>query len=637
MDTDKLHRLKIIVTGTGRCGTKFASKLLTSAGLTCGHERFFDYHGLEWAREQLAHFWYGTYGESSWCAVPFLDDETLRDAFLVHLIRHPQDYIGSLLKIWPPDRAHTVYTAYAQNQAPELKEWDDERVTWAALKWVRFNQMVDAARQGRESVQFQIEREPADLIYSLVAHGIIESPTDELFDNRKANTQIQGPPFPFELSDIAPSVRDEMLELASSYGYEWKDRPLVIQVKSQPVIKAIITTIDNLPNNKEQLAVLRDEPIDRIIFVDNGSQDGAGEWLDTQPGIAVIHRENLGAGPGRNAGLDLAGQFDYALMLDGGIRPLRGGTRQFLRYLERHTEADVIGVEIPDFETDYDKAWWRWPEKMTIEGHAYPNNRLAHTAYALTRYKAWDGLRWCEEGPFGEPGWGADDDEMAYQWNNAGIIVHVVTCRCKHGDSCSGVHPYRRASGSFRRLEKETGVWPTDFGSVYEKRVVWLEQNWPQYEPGLQWGEPYLTVVVRGDSVQQAAPIIKRAHDKLRERVFKRPFHHTPNPYSIVLWLQGDEQLERWADLHRLHRHYGTRARNNGYSLDRTADNDQWWTGNFRVWTGDDWREAMRPNAHYYTLVEDKGDLERVLYTYNKLHPRTPVKRPPDVIREEIR
>ena len=108
--TDKLHRLKLIATGTGRCGTRFVSKLLTSAGLTCGHERFFDFNGLDFAKEQLANHWYGTYAESSWCAAPFLSDETLKDAFLVHLVRHPKTYIGSLLKIWPPGYAHTSYT-----------------------------------------------------------------------------------------------------------------------------------------------------------------------------------------------------------------------------------------------------------------------------------------------------------------------------------------------------------------------------------------------------------------------------------------------------------------------------------------------------------------------------------------------
>jgi hypothetical protein len=453
----------------------------------------------------------------------------------------------------------------------------------------------------------------------------------DLFSNRRANTQVIAPPYPFRLADIDPGVRAEMLELASTYGYEWPSEKPVIQVTGPPVIKAIVTTIDNLPNNKEQLAVLRDEPLDEIIFVNNGSKDGTGKWLAAQQGITAINRDNLGAGPGRNAGLDRAEPYDYVLMLDGGIRPLRGGTRQFLAYLERHNEVDVIGVEIVDFETDHDRAWRRWPEEMTIEGHAYQNNRLAHTAYALTRHRAWDGLRWCEDGPFAEPGWGADDDEMAYQWNEAGIVVHVVTCRCKHGQPCTGVHPYRRASGSFRRLERETGVWPTDFGSVYEKRVVWLEQNWPQYEPGLQWGEPYMTVVVLGETVQQAAPIIKRAHDLLRQRRFKKPWDQYPNPYSIVLWPQGDNLLERWARLHCLHRHYGTRAQNNGRTATRDEQNEQWWTGNFRLYYGDDWREAVRPNAHYYALIGTLDELETAITRYGSVHPRQPVKRPPNV------
>jgi len=40
------------------------------------------------------------------------------------------------------------------------------------------------------------------------------------------------------------------------------------------------------------------------------------------PGVSYINRENLGAGPGRNAGLDLwAGSTPYTLMVDGGILP----------------------------------------------------------------------------------------------------------------------------------------------------------------------------------------------------------------------------------------------------------------------------------------------------------------------------
>ena len=88
------------------------------------------------------------------------------------------------------------------------------------------------------------------------------------------------------------------------------------------VIKAVITTIDNLSNNKEQLRVLsQDSLVDEIIVVNNGSIDGSREWLSTQKDITLINRRNEGAGKGRNAGLDVAGEFDYILMLDGGIRP----------------------------------------------------------------------------------------------------------------------------------------------------------------------------------------------------------------------------------------------------------------------------------------------------------------------------
>ena len=40
------------------------------------------------------------------------------------------------------------------------------------------------------------------------------------------------------------------------------------------VIKAVICTLDNLPILKKQISILRAEPIDEIIVVNNGSIDG---------------------------------------------------------------------------------------------------------------------------------------------------------------------------------------------------------------------------------------------------------------------------------------------------------------------------------------------------------------------------
>ena len=341
-------------------------------------------------------------------------------------------------------------------------------------------------------------------------------------------------------------------------------------------VKAIITTLDNLPILREQVPILQaDSFVDEIIVVNNGSNDGTREWLDGQPDVATIHRENRGAGPGRNAGLDAAEPYDYVLMLDGGIRPLRDGTERMLDYLERTPEADVIGVEIPDFETDYNKAWRRWPSPVK-DTDTYQNLRLSHTAYCLARFRAFDGLRFCEEGPFGQPGWGADDDEMAYQWREAGVTVHVVV----------GIHPYRRGSGSFRRLWKETGIWPNQYGSVYEQRVVWLQQNWPQYQPGVMWGEPpperIITVNVDGQNVEDAAREIKAVHDRMRQARFDPPYEYAWKPYHVIVQCTADNaEFLEWAEPRRLRQHHGDTIVLDGEIVKRTAENRDTWTGDF--------------------------------------------------------
>lgn len=393
-------------------------------------------------------------------------------------------------------------------------------------------------------------------------------------------------------------------------------------------VKVVICTLDNLPLLKEQILLLQaDSCNSEIIVVNNGSVDGTREWLNTQNDLTIVNRDNKGAGPGRNAGLDAAGSFDYVLMLDGGIRPLRGGTQRMLDYLERRQDADVIGVEIPHFETDYDKAWRRWPRPIT-DSDIYVNSRLSHTAYCLSRAKAWDGLRFCEDGPFGEPGWGADDDEMAYQWNEVGISVHVVT----------NIHPYRRGSGSFRRLFLETGIWPDQYGSVYEKRLVYLQQNWPQYEPGVAWGEPWLTVVIQADAVRETAMLIKATHDELRKRRFDEPWSTAWNPYSIVVWCcNGHDEFLKWAEPRRLRQHHGQTNVVNGEIVHRDHSNELTWTGDFRIWNGEDWRDAVRENAHYYGFVRDGTEIIRLLEKYNSLyHPRQSTKNPPAVTRMQI-
>jgi len=314
------------------------------------------------------------------------------------------------------------------------------------------------------------------------------------------------------------------------------------------IIKAIITTLDNLPMLEEQIPILQTEGLSEIIVVNNGSKDGTGEWLNGQDDVTAVHCANLGAGPGRNAGLDAAGEFDYALMLDGGIRPLRGGVRKMLDYLEANPDVDVISPEIATcFTTDKDLAHRRFAGEIDAS-RVFHQHCLSSTAYALCRRRAFDNIRYCEEGPFGEPGWGVDDNELACQWEDKGIIHHDFSHVIVGGESIQ-LLLYRRASGSFTRLYQETGIWPNQYGSVFEQRHVMLMQMYPQY-----FNPPWHTstvevscVVVGRDEYPAFAKTIKRLHDDLAD-----------TPHEIIFVNNGStDETKWWLDTFALRQHHG--------------------------------------------------------------------------------
>ena len=309
------------------------------------------------------------------------------------------------------------------------------------------------------------------------------------------------------------------------------------------------------------------------------------------------------------------------------MRPLVPGCGIMVDFLERRPEIDVLGLAWHDLETDIDKAWRRWPYTEITDQMVYPYRMVSLTNYCMCNARAWDGLRFTEEGPFGEAGWGADDDEMAYQWRAAGIEVYAV----------QGAAAYRRGSGSFRRLFRETGIWPNQYGSVYEQRCVWLMQNWPQMGPIIQWGEPWLTIVVQVGEVEETARIIKAAHDGMRQWHLDGKWTHIPQPYSVVAWAPGGmtEEFAAWAEPRRLRQHHGNATIVDGQIVKRTRDNEDTWTGDFRVFSGDSPSGAIRESAHYWAVVESMADLEALL-TYWQRFPKETENKAPAAVRERV-
>src|SRR5690554_5021453 len=78
------RRQRLLITGSGRCGTHYIVDCLSAAGLqSVGHERAFN-HYRPWRKTWRT--------EASWLAAAYLPIET---AYVVHLVRHPLETIAS--------------------------------------------------------------------------------------------------------------------------------------------------------------------------------------------------------------------------------------------------------------------------------------------------------------------------------------------------------------------------------------------------------------------------------------------------------------------------------------------------------------------------------------------------------------
>ena len=76
---------KYIITGCGRSGTGFLSKLFNDNGIKCGHESYYTVNN----RGQLYE------AESSWLATPHINE--FKDKKIIRLIRNPVSVIKSFL------------------------------------------------------------------------------------------------------------------------------------------------------------------------------------------------------------------------------------------------------------------------------------------------------------------------------------------------------------------------------------------------------------------------------------------------------------------------------------------------------------------------------------------------------------
>ena len=249
--------LKYLVTGTGRCGTVYLAKFLTSVGINCGHEAVFDWRGLDYAKARMSDLvdcelsstsihqwsngkhvpidkWVDTkslIAESSYMAAPFLQDKILKDVKFIHVVRHPEKVINSFLRHIHYFSAPTpsaikpknFYETFMHEVLPELQGamTASER---ASLYYVRWNQMIEENLIGKDYLFHRIE-DNIEKVFDFI--GLEKQ--DDFFNDKKSNTYKKFTEEPFTIDSLQSSpIKDELIAISEKYDYKLRGKEFLL-------------------------------------------------------------------------------------------------------------------------------------------------------------------------------------------------------------------------------------------------------------------------------------------------------------------------------------------------------------------------------------------------------------------------
>jgi len=204
--------LEYICTGCPRSGTLHMAKLLTYAGIPCGHEKIFGWNKLDdnkWNSNSGISKIFGlkeqnVIADASYMAVPFIQNR--KRAKIIHVTRHPFKVIHSILcnlcyfryKQFPQDK----YEQFIAQHVPGLAGVKDP-IDKAVLFYLTWNKaIIRRARRCAEYYHHAIEDDTKDLFKWL------EVPSQENYYNEDCNAWEKWPTYNNTLAydDVTPEA-----------------------------------------------------------------------------------------------------------------------------------------------------------------------------------------------------------------------------------------------------------------------------------------------------------------------------------------------------------------------------------------------------------------------------------------------
>ncbi len=239
--------LKYLVTGTGRCGTVYFAKLLTSLGIPCGHESIFDWQGIDGALKRLNHEepkvlseisqynckspnWINPdtiIAESSYMAAPYLDHEIFKETYIVHVVRNPVDVVNSFCNYLDyfkdPNSPKEEWENFIYTQLPELKDESLTIYDRGCLYYIKWNQMIENKLSNRGYCFHHIEDDVLNVLNFLEV-----KPTENMFNDKTANT-LKKQTKQFEIPLIQnQNIKKDFVKIGKKYGYKMLSKNLFI-------------------------------------------------------------------------------------------------------------------------------------------------------------------------------------------------------------------------------------------------------------------------------------------------------------------------------------------------------------------------------------------------------------------------
>lgn len=271
-------------------------------------------------------------------------------------------------------------------------------------------------------------------------------------------------------------------------GGVFQRRPRRQLPRGRRVVLSLLTwntrdvSLDSVRAYVREAHMLRRTGHDPLICVcDNGSTDGTPAMLEQAavesdvPIHLILNPENFGSSVGRNQIIDymLECGGDYLLFMDGDIEVVPGSSLAMLCYMESQgRRLGCVGADSGGQTADRRAAT---PCQYSLHGRFETTDLVAWTQYGMFRREVFaDGVRFDERGPLGRPGWGFEDNDLAFEMEVRGYLNHRFF---------GMTYLHRNIRSSVRNL-RQAGIDPNPLWEARKQFVVDKWQGVPQISAG---------------------------------------------------------------------------------------------------------------------------------------------------------